>query len=404
MKKIIYYLIPMTMLISSCREKSGFELFIEMNKAIQEIERVEYSTKNKIVHKKSFFDGEDKGICYFDFTEADSLFGPLFHFIYCDEEQKYEYESIFNGKAIIDINWNDSTVTKILPIKPEVFEINVRSSLLFLPSIGFLHEVLPQLIEEEFLNEENCEVEKLKLKGKKYYKITAHLKDMNFWYSFIVDASKETAFPTLECIIDGKTFLPLKISIHYQDWTDYETSTIKNLVINGPPRPDSIWNDELLPGYLLRIDPYKQLRVLEPGSQAPDFNLEGLFNDSIHLSKLRGKVVMLNFWSIGCGPCVMSIPFLNNLLEKYPPDQFELIGVNTNAKSIDNLIEYAKRTNMNFKNYVAAGTTKENYKIWGVPAFYLLNKSGKIEFVALGYNQDIEESVHYYLDSLIVKK
>lgn len=404
MKKIIFYLIPMTLLISSCREKSGFELFVEMNKAIQEIERVEYLATNKIVHKKSSFDAEDKGKCYFDFTETDSLFGPVFHLIYFDEEQNHEYESIFNGKAIIFINWNDSSVTKTLPIEPEGFKVNVRSSILYSPSIGFLHDVLPQLLEEELINEENCEVEKLKLKGKKYYKITAYLKNMNFWYSYIIDATNEAVFPTLECIIDAKTFIPLKISIHSQNRTNYETSTVRKLVINGPPKPDSVWNEDLLPGYFQRIDPYSELRALKPGSEAPDFILDGLFNDSIQLSKLRGKVVMLNFWSIGCGPCMKSIPFLNGLLEKYSNEQFELIGVNTNAKNIDNLIEYAERNNMNFKNYAAADKTKEDYKIWGVPAFYLLNRSGKIEYVALGYNQDIEESVHYYLDSLIVKK
>jgi len=40
------------------------------------------------------------------------------------------------------------------------------------------------------------------------------------------------------------------------------------------------------------------------GRPAPDFKLTDLNGNSVALSSMRGKVVLLDFWSISCGPCI----------------------------------------------------------------------------------------------------
>jgi thiol-disulfide isomerase/thioredoxin len=60
---------------------------------------------------------------------------------------------------------------------------------------------------------------------------------------------------------------------------------------------------------------YRQGEASIAGTTARDFPLE-LAGKPTHLSDLRGKVVILNFWASWCPPCVEEAPSLNRL-QKY---------------------------------------------------------------------------------------
>ena len=50
------------------------------------------------------------------------------------------------------------------------------------------------------------------------------------------------------------------------------------------------------------------LRAVGPGKKAPDFDLRTLQGDRIRLSDLRGRVVLIDFWSVTCPPCLKTLP------------------------------------------------------------------------------------------------
>ena len=60
---------------------------------------------------------------------------------------------------------------------------------------------------------------------------------------------------------------------------------------------------------------------------APDFTLSDLEGNPISLNKLKGKVVLLNFWGTWCGPCRKEIPDFIKLAEKYKDNGLEIIGI-----------------------------------------------------------------------------
>jgi len=78
------------------------------------------------------------------------------------------------------------------------------------------------------------------------------------------------------------------------------------------------------------------LTAATPGATvAPDFTLANRAGGQVSLSKLRGQVVMINFWASWCGPCRQEFPALDQIYAKYKPMGFTLVGINVESKKAD---------------------------------------------------------------------
>ena len=60
--------------------------------------------------------------------------------------------------------------------------------------------------------------------------------------------------------------------------------------------------------------------LLQPGAQAPDFVSRDRSGAEVRLSGLRGKVVVLDFWATWCGPCVASMPHVQEVAQQHADD------------------------------------------------------------------------------------
>jgi len=123
-------------------------------------------------------------------------------------------------------------------------------------------------------------------------------------------------------------------------------------------------------------------KVLGDINRAPDFTLTAM-NDSIYtLSKLEGKVVLINFWATWCGPCRMEIPEFNEMHESYHERGLEILGISVsdNKKQLKN---FAKSFAVNYP--LLYGGAREMNKImkdyggvYAVPSSFLVGKNGNI--------------------------
>ncbi|MBD3275806.1 MAG: redoxin domain-containing protein [Candidatus Marinimicrobia bacterium] len=70
-----------------------------------------------------------------------------------------------------------------------------------------------------------------------------------------------------------------------------------------------------------------ELAPLAEGIVAPDFTSLTVDSNEFTLSKLRGKVVLLDFWGTWCGPCRAEIPHLKSAYEQFGGDRFEIVSI-----------------------------------------------------------------------------
>ena len=100
------------------------------------------------------------------------------------------------------------------------------------------------------------------------------------------------------------------------------------------------------------------------------------------MDELKGKVVLVNFWAIFCGPCRLEIPDFNELYEKYNKRGFEILGIST-TDTKQNLEKFLKAYKMDYP--VLFGTPSEIQKvttayggIYSIPQSFLIDKDGQI--------------------------
>ncbi len=121
---------------------------------------------------------------------------------------------------------------------------------------------------------------------------------------------------------------------------------------------------------------------LKPGKEAPDIALPNPEGDTITLSSLKGKYVLLDFWASWCQPCRTENPHLVKAYKKYHDKGFEIYQVSldkerkswTNAIKNDNLKNWVHVSDLQYWN----SNVVKLYNIQGIPANYLLDKEGKI--------------------------
>ncbi len=119
-----------------------------------------------------------------------------------------------------------------------------------------------------------------------------------------------------------------------------------------------------------------------------DFTLKDLHGKEMHLSELKGKVVLLDFWATWCGPCKMEIPGFVELHDKYKGQGFEIVGLLT-QDDVANAPAFIEKFKMNYQVLDANGqdALEDAYgPLFGLPTSFLISKDGLICRTHIGFS------------------
>ena len=135
----------------------------------------------------------------------------------------------------------------------------------------------------------------------------------------------------------------------------------------------------------------KPPELLKPGTHAPDFTVENREGKPLRLTDLAGKVVVLDFWAVSCGPCLEAFPHNNTVAKKFGDDVIFL------ALHCQDTKENFQRWLAKYPQYDALHYAVDTappgqdvgtrlYKIFGQPTVYVIGKDGKITKTFVGFS------------------
>lgn len=148
--------------------------------------------------------------------------------------------------------------------------------------------------------------------------------------------------------------------------------------------------------------PKEQTDLLALGSVAPAWTLYTADGKKMSLTQLKGKVVLMDFYFIGCAGCMLSLKPLSNLYENYKGKNFVIASL-TERDSKQSVLEFEKNYRLKYPGYVNTADVVKAYHVKSFPTFYYIDKEGKIANVHVGYGDDFEKNATAIIDDLLKK-
>jgi thiol-disulfide isomerase/thioredoxin len=114
----------------------------------------------------------------------------------------------------------------------------------------------------------------------------------------------------------------------------------------------------------------------------------------VPLSEYRGQVVLINFWSPECPPCIREIPDLKDLQKRFSDRDFTILGVGVHfdelgkgvtEEDIRRIRRTRQRFDFNFPIFTDDGNVQAGFGgLSGVPEHVLVNRHGRVVHRMIG--------------------
>jgi peroxiredoxin len=138
---------------------------------------------------------------------------------------------------------------------------------------------------------------------------------------------------------------------------------------------------------------------------APDFTLPILDGKEMSLASLKGKVVLVAFWSIYCHVCRQELPKLNSLYKKYQEKGLEVIGVAIDQEPAATVQEAVRKEGLSFPILLdAEKKAMKAYQARALPAVFILDRNGIVVDKKVGIYEWSSSESEQLIEKLLKKK
>lgn len=133
------------------------------------------------------------------------------------------------------------------------------------------------------------------------------------------------------------------------------------------------------------------------GQLVPDFALKDIHGNTMKMSDLKGKVVILDFWATWCAPCKIEIPWFQDMYNRYKGQGLEVVGVAMDDEQGD-VKPFVESHGMNYRVLLGNDNVATQFGgIFGLPTTYIIGRDGKIQSKHMGlvskdtFEQDVKK-------------
>ena len=136
---------------------------------------------------------------------------------------------------------------------------------------------------------------------------------------------------------------------------------------------------------------------IQARKHALDLSVTDIAGNRIALSQYRGKVVLLDFWAVDCGLCVIEIPWWVQFDKKYHDKGLQLIGLDAAGESPSYIKSFMQKSQMNYPVVLGNDDIQKRFQVEGLPKTILIDRQGRVAVSHDGivdrdaFARDIEE-------------
>jgi thiol-disulfide isomerase/thioredoxin len=167
----------------------------------------------------------------------------------------------------------------------------------------------------------------------------------------------------------------------------------------------------LLAGLLLALGGWYGWRTaststgVAPGTPAPDF-AGAVLGDPAQIKGIadyRGEVVVINLWATWCIPCIVEMPSIQGLYDKYRDRGLKVVGIAVDDPPFaERVADFVKERAVTFEIlHEGSGKVEQDYQTRGIPATYVVARDGRIRMIRQGAADWNTPAIHAVVEQLL---
>ena len=395
--KLLIFGLLTIFILNSCNKIPGPEEILKKSfDKCQTIENGYYEMK----HYMKYMSNKDTTLqiykCYFNKLKDDSIYSSAFHYQMFSENE-YKRDVLYTGDHFVNYSKNDSTGS-IMSKKLWAKDIKSYSHnyTFYSPLVNKESYPLPkdslfldkkhvfEFIGEDTINNIPC------------YHIKMNIIPENDSTEMMKTLRAENNY-----WINKQDYIPIQYTIAYDlvmnndTMYQFEKNVLTKYELNNL-KSETQLELSSIPSYINLEDykPYKSPELLPKDTIAPNWSLISLKDKTVNLSDYKGKLVLIDFFYKSCYPCMLALPALQDLHEKYNDKSLEVIGIDPyDTKEKDDIDNFLAKRSITYTILLGGKDVAKEYHVSGYPTMYLIDKNGKIILSQVGYGEGVEEEL-----------
>jgi thiol-disulfide isomerase/thioredoxin len=297
---------------------------------------------------------------------------PIFGFAYWGRKDGINRESLYDGKMVFEIDHDKKS-----------YGSSSNTSMIE-HSLG---NPGGQMVMTEFAKLDTAHVQQFDLKQdeKNYYLIMS-----------LPDIKEYDVLNRIKTVtVDKRSFLPVAVRSRQETLGKVQDIyyEILDMKLNDAAVAYNFASERVPAGYARQQSvPNKKLGSLA-GNQLPVFGLDDFENNRIESKDLKGKVVLLDFWEVWCGPCVVSMPKVQELEKKYAAKGLVVYGMMSEPEQLETAKEMIRKRQITFPMLQSDAGINKTFGITAVPTYIVVDREGVVKFTSEGFSEALEKEI-----------